>query len=60
MSELEQVELYAGPTVRELPEAVGILPTPLAAVAREGELISKDRHLQDGETLNLLKIMSGG
>lgn len=56
----QRLELATGPTVAEMLEAVGIPPALVAGVVRDGELVSKDYHPRDGETIKLLAVMGGG
>lgn len=56
----DRLELAAGATVREMLEAVGIPPALVAAVTREGQLVSKDYRPHDGETIKVLAVIGGG
>jgi sulfur carrier protein ThiS len=46
-------------TVRQAIEKVGLKPRSVLAV-RDGELITGDRQLQDGDEIRLLAVISGG
>lgn len=56
----ERLELAAGSTVAEMLEMVGIPPSLVAGVIRDGELVAKDYCPQDREIIKVLAIMGGG
>ncbi len=52
-------EVPAGMTVRDALQRVGIEPESVLAT-REGELITDDEHLREGESIKLVAVISGG
>ncbi len=52
-------EVPAGMTVRDALQRVGIEPESVLAT-RQGELITDDEHLQEGELIKLVAVISGG
>jgi sulfur carrier protein ThiS len=46
-------------TVRRAIESVGLNPQSVLAV-RDGELITEDTHLKDGDEIRLVAVISGG
>jgi sulfur carrier protein ThiS len=57
---LQELEVAAGPTVKEMLGTLGIRPELVAAVMRNRELVSKDYRPEDGETVVLVAVLGGG
>lgn len=55
----KEFEVPAGMTVRDALLRVGIEPETVL-VTREGELITDDETLRDGESIRLVAVISGG
>ena len=55
----KEYEVPAGMTVRDALRRVGIEPESVLAT-RQGELITDDETLQDGESIRLVAVISGG
>lgn len=55
----QEFETKAGMTLRETLLKVGILPESVIAL-REGQIITDDEILRDGETIKLVAAISGG
>jgi sulfur carrier protein ThiS len=52
-------EVKAGMTVRDAILKVGLNPEAVLAV-RDGQLINEDTKIQDGDTIKLVAVVSGG
>jgi sulfur carrier protein ThiS len=55
----KEYEVKSGSTVRHALEKIGILPESVLAT-RNGELITDDELLIDGEIIKLVAVISGG
>ncbi len=55
----QEWELEGNLSVRQAIEAVGLNPEAVLAV-REGELLTEDMRLQDGDEIRLVAVISGG
>ncbi len=55
-----RLELTAGPTVREMLEAVGIPTALVAGVLCNDLLVSKTYCPQDGDTVKVVAVIGGG
>ncbi len=55
----QEWELGSKPTVRRAIEKVGLDPQAVLAV-RDGELVTEDVQLQDGDEIRLIAVISGG
>jgi sulfur carrier protein ThiS len=55
----KEFEVRAGMTVRSALEQVGVEPESVIPT-RQGELITEDEILQDGERIRLVAVISGG
>jgi sulfur carrier protein ThiS len=55
----QEWELEGKHTVRQAIEAVGLSPEAVLVV-RDGELITEDTRLNDGEEVRLVAVISGG
>ncbi len=55
----KEIEAKAGTTVRHALEKAGILPESVLAT-RNGELITDDEIIKDGEVIRLVAVISGG
>jgi sulfur carrier protein ThiS len=55
----QEWELEGKLTVRQAVERVGLNPESVLAV-RDGELITEDVRLQDGDEIRLVAVISGG
>ena len=57
---LQKLEVAAGPTVKEMLGTLSIRPELVAAVMRDGELVSQEYRPEDGETVVLVAVLGGG
>ncbi|MCC7130764.1 MAG: MoaD/ThiS family protein [Anaerolineae bacterium] len=55
----QEYEVKPGMTLRHSLEKIEVLPESVLAV-REGELITEDEILRDGESVQLIAVISGG
>jgi sulfur carrier protein len=55
----QEWELEGNLSVRQAIEAIGLNPEAVLAV-REGELLTEDMRLQDGDEIRLVAVISGG
>ena len=55
----QEWELEGNPTIRQAIESVGLSPETVLAV-RDGELITDDTRLNDGDEVRLVAVISGG
>jgi len=55
----KEYQVKAGMTLRDSLLKIDILPETVLAV-RDGELITEDEILQDGEQVRLISVVSGG
>jgi sulfur carrier protein len=55
----KEYEVKPGMTLRHSLEKIGMLPEAVLAV-REGEMITEDEILKDGEVVRLVAVISGG
>jgi len=55
----QEFEVKSGMTVRSALEKLEILPESVIAT-REGELITDDELIEDGELIKLISVISGG
>lgn len=55
----KEYEVPAGITVREALQQVGILPETVLPT-RDGELITEDERLKEGDVIKLVAVISGG
>lgn len=55
----KQYEVKPGMTLRHSLERIGVIPETVLAT-REGELLTEDEVLKDGEVIKLVAVISGG
>ncbi len=55
----QEFELKSGQTIRQAMESLQIQPETHLAI-REGELLTEDEILREGETIKLVAVISGG
>ncbi len=55
----KEYEVPSGITVKEALRKVGILPE-MVLPTRNGELITEDERLEDGDVIKLVAVISGG
>ena len=55
----KEYEVPAGITVKQALKQVGILPETVLAT-RNGELITEDERLKEGDEIRLVSVISGG
>ena len=55
----QDYQVKPGMTLRDSLLKIGVLPESVLSV-RDGELITEDEILQDGETVRLISVVSGG
>jgi sulfur carrier protein ThiS len=55
----KEYEVKPGMTLKHSLEKIGVLPEAVLAV-RQGQMITEDEKLQDGEVVKLVAVISGG
>ena len=55
----KEYEVHAGITVKQALKQIGVLPETVLPI-RNGELITEDERLKEGDVIRLVAVISGG